>query len=127
MMVGFHGHDSTDQPDEVHTEESFKAVMAAGKYLGANLDIGHYVAANGDPVAFLNTHHARITNLHIKDRKRNHGGNVPWGQGDVPIREVLQLLRTKKWDIPANVEFEYQGDPIVEVGKCLQFCKDALA
>src|ERR1051326_3150082 len=67
MMVGFHGHDSTTQPDEVHTEASFKAVMAAGRYLRANLDIGHCVAANGDPVAFLNTHHARITNLHVKD------------------------------------------------------------
>jgi hypothetical protein len=24
------------------------------------------------------------------------------------------------------VEFEYPGDPIVEVGKCLQFCKTTL-
>jgi len=25
------------------------------------------------------------------------------------------------------VEFEYDGDPLVEVPKCLQYCKDALA
>jgi hypothetical protein len=25
------------------------------------------------------------------------------------------------------VEFEYGGDPVAEVGKCLQYCKDTLA
>jgi sugar phosphate isomerase/epimerase len=127
MMVGFHGHDQTNNPDEVSTEATFQAVMAAGKYLGANLDIGHYTAANGDPVAFIQKYHPRITNLHLKDRKRNHGPNVPWGQGDTPIKEVLNLLKKQKWDIPANIEFEYQGDPLVEIPKCLAYIKQALA
>lgn len=26
----------------------------------------------------------------------------------------------------AAVEFEYPGDPLVEMPKCLQYCKDAL-
>jgi sugar phosphate isomerase/epimerase len=128
MMVGFHGHDQTDRPDEVASEETFKTVMAASKYLGANLDIGHYTAANGDPVAFIKQYHDRITNLHLKDRKKNHGPNVPWGEGDTPIKDVLQLLKANRgWDIPANIEFEYQGDPLVEVPKCLLFIKAALA
>ena len=133
MMIGFHGHDQTDRTDEVSTEETFKAVMAAGKYLGANLDIGHYTSANGDPVAFIKAHHDRITNLHVKDRKRDHGTNTPWGQGDTPIKDVLQLLRKEKWDIPANIEYEYgpanetPDQIIAEVKKCLQYCKDALA
>lgn len=127
IPVGFHGHDQTSKPDEVSTEETFEAAMAAGPYIWANLDIGHFTAANGDAVAFIRKHHARITNLHVKDRKRDHGENVPFGQGDTPIREVLQLLRQERWDIPANIEFEYKGDPLVEVPKCLQFCKDALA
>jgi sugar phosphate isomerase/epimerase len=127
LTVGFHGHDQTDRPDEVSTEETFKTVMAASKYLGANLDIGHYTSANGDPVAFIEKYHDRITNLHLKDRKKDHGGNVPWGQGDTPIKPVLQLLRDKKYDIPANIEFEYGGDPVAEVGKCLEYCRQALA
>ena len=40
MRVGFHGHANTTNPDEVATPESFEAVMAASKYLGANLDVG---------------------------------------------------------------------------------------
>src|SRR5689334_21513634 len=59
MMLGFHGHDQTDRPDEVSTEETFKTVMAASKYHGANLDIGHYTAANGNPVEFIEKYHDR--------------------------------------------------------------------
>jgi len=129
MLVGFHGHANTTDPDEVAKPESFTAVMAASKYHGANMDIGHYTEAGYDPVAFIEHHHARITNLHLKDKKKatNGGGNTPWGRGDTPIKDVLKLLQKNKWDIPANVEFEYDGDPLVEVAKCLQYCKDALA
>ena len=127
LIVGFHGHDQVERADEVASEATFKEVLAAGKYLGANLDIGHYTAANGDPVAFMKQHHGRITNLHLKDRKKDHGPNVPWGQGDTPIKEVLLLLKTTKWDIPANVEFEYQGEAIPEVTKCFEYAKRVLA
>jgi len=128
LHVGFHGHDQVERPDEVASEATFKEVLAAGEYLCANLDIGHYTAANGDPVAFIKQYHDRITNLHLKDRKKNHGDNVPWGQGDTPIKEVLQLLKTTKWDLPANIEYEYMGtDATLEVAKCFEFCKQALA
>ncbi|MBP8274005.1 MAG: sugar phosphate isomerase/epimerase [Acidobacteria bacterium] len=125
MIVAYHGHDSTN-PDEFATPESFAKAMAMSKYHYVNLDLGHFTASNYDAVAYLKEHHARITNLHIKDRKKDHGPNVPWGQGDTPIKEVLLLLKKEGWDIPANIEFEYPGDAITEVTKCVQFCKDVL-
>ena len=129
MNVGFHGHANTQNPDEVATPESFAAVMAASKYLGANLDVGHYTEAGYDAVAFLQQHHARVTNLHLKDMKKatNGGGYTPFGQGDAPLQEVLKLVQKNKWDIPVNIEFEYQGDPLVEVPKCFAFVKEVLA
>lgn len=127
ILLAFHGHDNLTDPDETATPESFAAITAASKYHAINLDIGHFTAANFDPVAYIQQHHDRITHLHLKDRKKDHGANVPWGQGDTPIKAVLKLLeKNPKWDIPGNVEFEYQGDPIVEVGKCLQYAKEAL-
>jgi sugar phosphate isomerase/epimerase len=129
MVVGFHGHDQTDRADEVSSEASFQAVMAASKYLWCNLDIGHYTAANGDAVAFIRKYHDRITNLHVKDRKKDHGPNMSFGQGDTPIKEVLQLMKSspKTYNFPANIEFEYSGDPLVEMPKCIAYCKNALA
>ena len=100
LMVGFHNHDNTEDPNQMATEESFKAVLATSKYLGANFDIGHYVSANGDPVDFLKKYHGRVTNLHIKDRRRNHNGPIAWGQGDVPIKDVLQLVSTREVGLP---------------------------
>ena len=126
IPFAFHGHASVNNPDETSTEATFEAVLAVHPLIMANLDIGHYVVAGGDPVAFLNKHHARVTNLHLKDRTKK-GDNVAFGLGETPIKDVLQLIKKMKWDIPANIEFEYQGDPLVEVPKCIQYCKDALA
>ena len=128
MMVGFHGHANTKDPNEVATPETFDAVMAASKYHGANLDIGHYTEAGYDPVAFIQKHHARITNTHLKDKKKasNGGANGPWGTGDTPIKEVLKLVQKNKYKFPNNIEFEYEGDPVTEVTKCLQLCREML-
>jgi sugar phosphate isomerase/epimerase len=126
IRLAFHGHDQTQNPDEVASPDTFAAVTAASKYHAINLDIGHFTAANFDPVAYIQQHHDRITHLHLKDRKKDHGLNVPWGQGDTPIKEVLVLLRDKKYKIPGNIEFEYQGDPLVEIPKCVQYAKEVL-
>ncbi|TAK11665.1 MAG: sugar phosphate isomerase/epimerase, partial [Acidobacteria bacterium] len=127
MKIGFHGHSNLTNPDEFATPESFAAAMAMSKYHGVNLDIGHFTAANFDAVAYIKEHHDRITNLHLKDRKKDQGPNTPWGEGDTPIKPVLQLLKKERWDIPANIEFEYRGtDAVAEVKKCFEFCKDAL-
>jgi len=129
IKVGFHGHDDTKDPNEFSTPQSFEKAMAGrSEYMNVNLDIGHFFAAGYDPVEFINQHHDRIVTLHIKDRKRNHGDNMPFGQGETPIKPVLQLLEKKKYSIPANIEYEYEGkDTVAEVRKCLEYCKAALA
>ena len=132
IMVGFHGHDQTSNPDEFSTPETFaRAMQGASPYIGVNLDIGHFTAAGGDPVAYIREHHDKIVALHLKDRKKNHGSNLPFGQGDTPIVAVLQLLRDKGWKIPANIEYEYgeeiKGlDTVAEVKKCFEYCRKAL-
>ena len=128
ITVAMHGHSNITDPNEFAKPESFAAAMAMSKYFAVNLDIGHFFAAGFDPIAYITEHHARITNLHLKDRKKDNGANVPWGEGDTPIKQVLQLLKQKKWDIPANIEYEYRGeDTVAEVRKCFQYCKQALA
>lgn len=127
--VAVHNHSNTSDPNEFATPESFAAALALSKYFKVNLDIGHFTAANYDPVAYLREHHADITNLHIKDRRRNQGDNTTWGTGDTQIREVLSLLKREKWPIRAFIEYEYRGDAgaVDEVKKCTAFLKAALA
>ncbi len=129
MAVAMHNHSNTKDPNEFATPESFAAAAALSKYFKVNLDIGHFTAANYDPVAYMREHHASITNLHIKDRKRDQGDNTPWGTGDTPIKEVLALLKREKWPIRAYIEYEYRGTagPVEEVKKCLDYAKQALA
>jgi sugar phosphate isomerase/epimerase len=124
MMVGLHGHASTGDADWIRA-------FAQGHFNGANVDIGHYVAGHSrSPVPFIQQHHHRITHVHLKDRRMNEGPNVPWGQGDTPIREVLQLIRDNGWRIQATIELEYPvpdgSTPVAEIAKCVQFCREAL-
>jgi hypothetical protein len=89
MMVGYHGHTATGP---AQWEEAF----SFAKYNGANLDIGHFVGGQKtSPVPFLKQHHDRITHIHVKD-KTFDDKNVPFGQGNTPIKEVLQTIRDNK-------------------------------
>ena len=127
MQVGVHNHSRID-PNEFATAESLTAAIAQGPFIAVNLDIGHFTAANQDAAAFLRQHHDRVVTLHLKDRKRDQGPNVEFGAGDTPIVEVLTLLHEQGWPIPANIEYEYDGgDAVAEVGKCLDYCRRALA
>ena len=132
LLVGYHGHDATNDPNQTATLESYDTLMGYGKYNGINLDIGHFTASNYDAVAFIKQHHAKITNLHLKDRKKDHGPNVAvWGTGDTPMKPVLQLLKAEKYGFPANLELEYPipegSDIITEAKKCLAYVKSCLA
>jgi len=130
-----HGHDNVADPEEFAKPETFELIMSFSKHIGVNLDIGHFTAANYDPIPFIQKHHDRITNLHLKDRKKNpagggRGANVPWGGGDTPIKEVLLLMKKEKYNFPANIEFEYAipegSDAMTEVAKCYQYAKSCL-
>jgi len=128
MTVAFHGHSNVTDPNEFAKPESFEQALAMSKRFAINLDIGHFTAANYDAVDFIQKHHEHILLLHLKDRKRNQGPNVPWGQGDTPIKPVLQLLKTQRYPMRAFIEYEYNGaDSVAEVKKCVQYCKAALA
>jgi sugar phosphate isomerase/epimerase len=125
IMVGYHGHTET-------TPEMWETAFGYAKYNGANLDLGHFVAGNNaSPIPFLKKHHDRITHIHVKDRKLHDGPNVPFGEGDTPIVEALRLIRDNKWNIQATIEFEYPvppgSDRMIEMAKCIQYCRKALA
>jgi sugar phosphate isomerase/epimerase len=127
MMVGMHGHDNLADPNEFAKPESFEVAMRESEWIGLNLDIGHFTAAGYDPLPFLEKYHSRTVTVHIKDRKKNQGPNMPWGQGETPLKATLELLKERRWNIPANIEYAYKGaDTVTEVKKCYAYCKTVL-
>jgi sugar phosphate isomerase/epimerase len=129
VKVAMHNHANLKDPNEYATPESFQKAMDGNPNILINLDIGHFTAANFDPVDYLRKNHERVATLHIKDRKKDNGANVPFGEGETPIKEVLQLLQQNKgWGIPAMIEYEYKGtDPVAEVRKSYEYMKKQLA
>jgi sugar phosphate isomerase/epimerase len=127
VNVGYHLHTTA-------TITAWDDAMAQSPRNGLQLDIGHYVKGTGiSPVPLIEKHHARIFSMHLKDRNRaghNQAENMPWGQGDTPIKDVLQVLKKNKWAIPVGVEFEYPIPPAstwhAEIAKCVQYGKEAL-
>lgn len=129
MLIGMHNH--TQVADEGFT---FDMPLSTSKYSMLNLDIGHYVAGmNESPIPTIKKYHDRISHLHLKDRKKgvNGGENMPWGEGDTPIGDVLRLLQKEQYPITAMIELEYDipegSDVQTEMKKCVDFCRDALA
>ena len=128
QLLALHGHSNTRDPNEFSSPETFQKALDLSNWFRINLDIGHFAAAGFDPVAYIGEKHDKITHLHIKDRKGNDGPNMPFGEGNTPIKQVLLLLKDKQSAIPAFIEYEYKGTgtPVEEVKKCLAYEKAAL-
>ncbi|HEY6464367.1 MAG TPA: TIM barrel protein [Candidatus Acidoferrales bacterium] len=108
--------------------------MSQSAYNGINLDAGHYVqAGNHDVIQLIQKNHAKITSLHLKDITfpENGGVNKPCGQGDTPMKEILQLAKKEEYTFPIAIELEYQipegSAAEEEIIKCRQYAADALA
>lgn len=127
IYVAFHNH-SRKRPNEFATPENFdEALNGKSKWMAINLDIGHFVGAGYDPVDYLQKHHDRIKTLHVKDKTKKDE-NLEFGKGETPIKAVLQLLKAKKYPIPAMIEYEYKGaDTVAEVRKAFEYMKQQLA
>lgn len=125
LYVGYHNHTQVD-------ETSWDAALAQSPYNGINLDVGHFTAAiSKSPLPFIEKHHDRIMSMHLKDRQYAEGPNMPWGQGDTPLKEVLQLMKAERYTFPATIELEYpvpeDSTVTAELERCLAFCRSALA
>ncbi|MCC6163740.1 MAG: sugar phosphate isomerase/epimerase [Acidobacteria bacterium] len=126
VFVAYHHHAQA-------TAALYEQIFDEARYNGANIDIGHWTATlNESPLPFIARHADRIPHIHVKDRRfgTNGGENRPFGQGDTPLRQILQAIRDNKWDIRPIIEFEYRipdgSTRVAEIAKCLQYCRESL-
>jgi len=130
MFAVYHNHLQPGEPGF-----SFEKFLDYSPNNMLNFDVGHYYGATGvHPNEVIEKLHDRIYSLHLKDKtgKNSDPANInrPFGEGETPLGEILQLIRDKNWSIYCDIELEYSvpgdSDAVQEVKKCVEYCRDKL-
>ena len=124
--VAFHNH------AQIAADTYDGALLGYSPHFRINFDIGNYVAANDDdPLGFVKKYAGRIASIHLKDRKRAGGPDMPFGKGDTPLGGLFALMRREHIDVPCDIELEFpipQGsDAVRETAACRRFCQHEIA
>ena len=131
MYAIFHNHMQFATPG--FTYDTFIPISPAVMF---NFDAGHFFGSTGlHPNTIIEKYHDRIFSIHLKDKTGPKtdppNTNQVWGQGEMPLAEVLNLIKTHKWPIYGDIELEYDVKPwsnsVKEVKICLQYAKEILA
>jgi sugar phosphate isomerase/epimerase len=130
MYAIFHQHMQPAQPGW-----NFDKFLAYSPAIMLNFDAGHYFGCTGkNPVELIKRLHSRIFSIHMKDKTGPNSTppntNQVWGKGEMPIADVLLLLKKEKWPVYVDVELEYEvpkdSDAAKEVAKCVEYAKRIL-
>jgi sugar phosphate isomerase/epimerase len=130
MYAIFHNHMQFATPG--FSYDPFIQVSPAVMF---NFDAGHFFGSTGlHPNTIIEKYHGRIFSLHIKDKTGPKtdppNTNQVWGQGEMPLADVLNLVKTQKWPIYCDIELEYDvkpwSDAVKETRTCVRYAKEIL-
>lgn len=130
MFAIFHQHMQFATPG--FNYDQFLSVSPA---VMMNFDAGHFFGSTGiHPNTILEKYHDRIFSIHIKDKtgpKTDPANtNQVWGQGEMPLADVLLLIKKEKWPIYCDIELEYDIKPwsnsVKEVKTCVEYARQIL-
>lgn len=132
----FHNHGQPAREDW----QGFESYLKYSDSIMLNFDAGHYFGFTGkNPCEIVESLHDRIYSIHLKDKTSITNAsapnqNMPWGQGETPLPELLKLIQKhsgeKGWPVHCDIELEYKvpkgSTPVIEVAKCVEYCKKIL-
>jgi len=128
FAVGLQGRPdmNASNPDTIAKPENFEAAMAVSKNYWTSFDIGDATGGGYDALKFVEAHHERIALLYLKDRRKDRL-SMPWGEGDTPVKEILQLVRDRKYPIRCYLDCDYKTtDRPADVKRSFEYAKAAL-
>jgi sugar phosphate isomerase/epimerase len=114
---------------------SYDPFLAVSPAVMMNFDAGHFFGSTGiHPNTIIEKYHERILSIHLKDKTgpktEPANMNQVWGQGEMPIADVLLLIKKEKWPIYCDVELEYEIKPwldaVRETKTCVEFARQIL-
>jgi sugar phosphate isomerase/epimerase len=130
MYAIFHNH--MQFATEGFSYDPFLAVSTA---VMMNFDAGHFYGSTGlHPNTIIEKYHDRIFSVHLKDKTgpktEPANTNQVWGQGEVPLSDVLLLIKKNNWPIHCDIELEYDIKPwsnaVKETRTCVQYARQIL-
>jgi sugar phosphate isomerase/epimerase len=130
MFAIFHNH--FQYAEEGFSVDPFLEMSPANML---NFDAGHFFGSTGlHPNTIIEKYHDRIFSIHLKDKTGPNtdppNTNQVWGQGEVPIEDILLLIKKEKWPIYCDIELEYPvpawSNPVKEVRTCVNYCRQIL-
>ena len=130
MYAVFHNH--MQFATEGFSYDPFLAISPA---VMMNFDAGHFFGSTGiHPNTIIEKYHDRLFSVHMKDKTGPktdpQNQNQVWGQGEVPIADILLLIKKNKWPLYCDIELEYDvkpwSNPVKEVRTCIQYARNIL-
>ncbi len=130
MYAIYHNHAQPGEPGF-----SFDEFLEYSPRNMLNFDVGHYFGATGKhPNEVIEKLYNRIYSIHLKDKTGKDASpantNMPWGEGDTPVADILQLIQKNKWPIYCDIELEYpvpeNSNAQKEIIKCVEYCRNIL-
>lgn len=130
MYAIFHNH--MQFAEEGFSADPFLAYSPANML---NFDCGHYFGSTGlDPCDFIEKYNDRIFSIHLKDKTGPNtepaNANQVWGQGETPLYDVLNLVKSKYPHIYCDIELEYPvpswSNSVKEVRTCVNYARQIL-
>jgi sugar phosphate isomerase/epimerase len=130
MYAIYHNHEQPGEPGF-----NFEEFLDYSPNNMLNLDVGHYFGATGKhPNEIIEKLYDRIFSIHLKDKTGKDSEpantNMPWGEGETPLGDILKLIQKNMWPIYCDIELEYpvpdDSDAVMETTKCVEYCREIL-
>src|SRR6185437_10288270 len=132
IRVAFQGRPNVNpaDPDLMAKQSDFAEAVGYSKNFGTSIDVGDATMGGWDALQFVKDTHATVFSLNMKDRNKA-GVSVPWGEGDAHIKDILQLVRDKKYPIRCYINCDYatsdDNSRLADIRRCFEFAESALA
>lgn len=127
IKVAIHNHAAPStywNPDSL-----MHAIEGKSALLGVCADVGHWLRSGLDPVSSLQKVKSKLFELHFKDvsMKEKEGVDVVWGQGNIPLKDLLQELKDQSFQ--GVLAIEYEGslhENMEEIKRSITYYKELL-
>jgi sugar phosphate isomerase/epimerase len=129
MRAGLHPSGMNQRADGIGSPESYRQAMTLSPNFGITLDLNQFAAWGPDPLAFIAEMRGRIVTHHAHDRKTGTGAFVPFGEGDVPIKEILLQAKRNRNSYVVMIERIYSiegSDTLTETKRSLEYFRRVL-